>query len=204
MVGVVWAMMIVGQGRNPDPKEMQPAAAIIEIGIFGACLLAVFLIALASERVPVVKPEKRRKRVEEEYEEEEYERRRRPALSRDREEEEHERAGPPPLPRGYSDQFVDRVTTPEVIPEPSPMRVQCTSCNGIVGIPENAVAKSVQCPLCSAIFVAQPSPPVVRIQCSHCKRDLSVPASAFGKSVKCPLCAEIFTAQPATESGFRE
>jgi hypothetical protein len=201
-VGFVWGMLLAAQGRIPNRQEIQTIGAVIEIGIFALCMVTVGIITAASQKVPVKKPEKRT-RTEEEYEEEEYERRR-PALAREREEEEYERPRPPPLPRGYSDQFVDRATTPEVIPELSPVRVQCTSCNGIVGIPENAVGKSVQCPLCSAIFVAQPGPAVVRIQCSHCKKDLSVPASAFGKSVKCPLCAEIFTAQPATESGFRE
>jgi hypothetical protein len=188
LVGFFWAMMIVAQGRNPDPKEMQPAAAIIEIGIFGVCMLAVFLIATASEKVPVVKPEKRRARVEEdEYEEDYYEDRRRPAPMQD---------------NAIREEHIHPESAPEPVREPSPIRVQCTSCKGTVGIPDSAVGKSVQCPLCSAVFVAESTPPPVHVQCSHCKKELSVPASALGKSVKCPLCTEIFTAQ-LQDTGFR-
>lgn len=188
LFGVVWAFMIVAQGRNPDPKEMQPAAMIVEASILGTCLIIIFLIGIAAEKVPVVKPEKRRPRLEEEeYEEDYYEDRRRPAPAPD---------------DAIREEHIHPESAPEPVRESSPIRVQCTSCKGTVGIPDNAVGKSVQCPLCSAVFVAEATPPPAHVQCSHCKKDLSVPASALGKSVKCPLCAGTFTAQ-LQDTGFR-
>jgi len=182
-----WAFVLVAQGRNPDPKEMQVTAAIVEGSILGVCLIIIFLIGIAAEKVPVVKPEKRRPRAEEEYEEDYYEDRRRRAPSAD---------------DAIREEHIHPESAPEPVREPSPIRVQCTSCKGTVGIPEHGLGKSVQCPLCSAVFVAEATPPPVHVQCSHCKKELSVPASALGKSVKCPLCMEIFTAQ-LQDTGFR-
>jgi hypothetical protein len=185
-VGFGWGIILAAQGRIPDRKELQTTGAIIEISIFAVCILAAVIIAAASEKVPVVKPEKRRERVEEEYEEEEaYPVRPRPA-ERDAIREEH----------------ITQESTPEPVRESSPTPVQCTFCKGTVGIPQDALGKSVKCPLCSTVFVAQATPPPVRVQCSHCKKDLSVPVSALGKSVKCPLCTGVFTAQLSQDTGF--
>lgn len=233
LVGFVWGMMIAAQGRMPDPKELRTIGAVIEIGIFGLCMVVCLIIALSSQKVPVTKVNVRRR--EPDYDDEEdrrNDRGRRPSRYED-EYDDRPRRSPS---AGYEDEEPRRspvardafraenepadIVMPEpVSAPPSPIKIECTSCHGTIGIPDTALGKSVKCPLCSAVFVAQKAPPLVppppappplpavapataRVQCSHCKKDLSVPGSAIGKSVKCPLCSGIFTAQPVADTGY--
>jgi LSD1 subclass zinc finger protein len=71
------------------------------------------------------------------------------------------------------------------------------------------VGKSVRCPHCKAVFVAQAAPAEhVPIDCSHCGKVLKVPADALGKKVRCPLCQAVIVArtreepEPVVEEGI--
>lgn len=87
----------------------------------------------------------------------------------------------------------------ELVPE-EPTTVHCPACKKHLAIPAGNLGKSVRCPACQQVFVAEAAPKAARIECPQCRKELRIPESALGKSVKCPSCQAVFTAQARQEA----
>ncbi|GIW81626.1 MAG: hypothetical protein KatS3mg105_3433 [Gemmatales bacterium] len=94
-----------------------------------------------------------------------------------------------------------------------PVYTKCQRCHRPLSLPEKLIGRSIQCPLCSAIFHAQRNGVLTQphlaadgkpateqgqarvLPCAFCRRSLQVPPHLFGKSIQCPYCKRIFVAK---------
>lgn len=183
--------LVAGARGQADVKELQSTFVIIEVTSFvlpmGVALLLSFLPGGQAPR------RRRRDDWDDEFDDYRERRGRRGRRDRDRDEDwepspaEADRAGTGPAP------------VVELVPE-EPTTVHCPACKKHLAIPSGNVGKSVRCPACQQVFVAEATPRAARIECTQCRKELQIPESALGKSVRCPGCQAVFVAKARQEA----
>lgn len=211
--GFVLGLVIGIQGREVNLKELQGPATIINVSTFVIPLGIALLLSL----LPGGQQQRRRRQDDDwdddrddDWDDEDNRRdRRRGRRARDERDayDDRDDRGPRAERMGRAEreeairpgrwEKQSAETAARQVEPPLPearTTIACPSCSKQLAVPAGNLGKSVRCPKCQQVFVAQPAPLPVRITCVQCHTELRVPEAALGKSVRCPKCQTVFVA----------